>query len=777
MVMVSVLIAISLTSCSKGSDDVGSDTPKPDEPVSDGDWQSVPSSGGTVAKGDLTIKFPSGSFNGDAKVAVTETAGSKFVDSDVAASFYQVLMPKTGSQKEATVSLAIPDGVKNVRMVVLSPGWNRHTNTTRNVYYELPSTTSGGMVTATLPAFSDDPDTNPYFYIGLLNDDGDNGTSRSATRAASGYRFKVTRDVGWVDYYRNKDIYDKIEAYLNENVPIALQKLKGHGFPLPSVDIQYTVRGPKDEDEKKCWGTWTPSHWCIYWSDVYINKDKLFELMKNPNNATLRKQLEATLVHESAHAIHDLIFEPRSGRGMKSDGAKGDEWSMLDEAMGCWTEKFWGAMDVGGELGARNLPLVIIELFPHEMSYLGCRSHGYGMSGFLEYLAKKSKGGDNSLVKLYKYQKGHTLREAIEKYISEESVTFFTPDAYYDFVLSALNNELIQGVLLEDCFLSKKGITKAEGGELSDNIYNNGAICQQFMISKDVIAQNPEQDLEVSQGRSGITSYVLYDTGNGLKELGKADISTPFTISVKDFCKLFGISNPTKTTLSKNLYVISLRSTFTTDNDTRPTTVRVSVTEQEETDMKVTKIKSVRFDAEFKAKIKGTDWTDLSPVSFYNFNTNAYSFSQSNGVLHVEVSYAGSDCYYDTRKTMSFDITGFKGNLSGCRVENLKYDSTLEYLFTYPGYKNDYDRAKDVTLLSCTFSKLPPIYTDCYDYDLTAVFAFGGKGRSAFDIMDYHHQVTTYYNDGKTETEEWEALRSDDDEMKISIDFEYRYEK
>lgn len=763
------------TACSKSSDSIDEEEIKPITPVSDSDWQTVSSSGGTIEKGDLTLTFPSGTFSSDAKVAITETAGNRLVDSDVAASFYQVLVPREGVGKQSRVSLKIPDGTKNVRMVVLSPGWNRHTNTTRNVFCELQASVTDGTATATLPALSEDPDTNPYFYIGLLDDDGDE--TRAATRAASDYRFKVTRDVGWLEYYRNKDTYDKIEAYLNENVPIALQKLKDHGFPLPSVNIQYTVRFPKDKDEKECWGTWTPSHWSIYMSDIYINKEKLFQLMKEPNNTELRNQLQATLVHESAHAIHDLIFEPRSGRDMKAAGAEGDEWAMLDEAMGCWTEKFWGDMAVGGELGAKNLPLVMKELFPHELSYPACRAHGYGMSGFLEYLAKKSRNGDNSMVKLYRYQKGRTLRQALEKYVEEEGVAFFHHDAYYDFVLSALNNNLIQGVSTEDCFVSKKGITKTAGGELSDNAYNNGAVFQQFMISKDIVAQNPDQDIELSQEHSDITSYILYDTGSELKQLGKADISNPYTISVKNFCKLYGVDNPTRMTKAQSLYVVSLRNTFTKENDTKPCTVKLSLTEQEETDIKVTRIRSVRLDAEFKAQIKGSSYTDLAPVSFYNFKNNTYTVTQKNDVVHIEVDVHNTDTYYDTKKTMSFDITGFRGNLKGTRIENLKYDSHYEYFFTYGDQKDDYDRNRDVTIVSCVLNKIPPISTDSYVYNNTGVFSYGGKGVSAFDIDKYEHKVTTYYNDGKSETDEWEPLRSDNDEIKLSIEFEFEYGK
>jgi hypothetical protein len=146
-------------------------------------------------------------------------------------------------------------------------------------------------------------------------------------------------------------------------------------------------------------------------------------------------------------------------------------------------------------------------------------------------------------------------------------------------------------------------------------------------------------------------------------------------------------------------------------------------------------------------------------------------------VVHIEVDVHNTDTYYDTKKTMSFDITGFRGNLKGTRIENLQYDSHYEYFFTYGDQKDDYDRNRDVTIVSCVLNKIPPISTDSYVYNNTGVFSYGGKGVSAFDIDKYEHKVTTYYNDGKAETDEWEPLRSDNDEIKLSIEFEFEYGK
>lgn len=73
--MMAVVFILGLTACgsSEGSDDPDKpEIPKPETPIADGDWLTIPAAGGTIEKGDITLTFPSGTFSKETKVAVTE---------------------------------------------------------------------------------------------------------------------------------------------------------------------------------------------------------------------------------------------------------------------------------------------------------------------------------------------------------------------------------------------------------------------------------------------------------------------------------------------------------------------------------------------------------------------------------------------------------------------------------------------------------------------------------------------------------------------------------
>lgn len=65
------LIASSFCACSKDNE-TGDEPLLPTTPVSNSDWQTIPKSGGTIEKGDITLEFPSGTFGEETKVAVSE---------------------------------------------------------------------------------------------------------------------------------------------------------------------------------------------------------------------------------------------------------------------------------------------------------------------------------------------------------------------------------------------------------------------------------------------------------------------------------------------------------------------------------------------------------------------------------------------------------------------------------------------------------------------------------------------------------------------------------
>ena len=91
----SIILLAGLTACSSSEGDGGeNEMPKPEIPVNDNDWQTVPASGGTIEMEDITISFPSGTFSEDTKVAVSEAKASDVVGDNARSKFYQVILPE-----------------------------------------------------------------------------------------------------------------------------------------------------------------------------------------------------------------------------------------------------------------------------------------------------------------------------------------------------------------------------------------------------------------------------------------------------------------------------------------------------------------------------------------------------------------------------------------------------------------------------------------------------------------------------------------------------------
>ena len=128
MMLTAVLLATFITSCSEsGSDSDPSTTPtQPQTPVSDGDWQVVPATGGTIEKGDITITFPSGTFNKDTKIAITEVKKGETCGEYEASKFYQLTTPAK-LDKPLSVSIKSAEQADDIRFMTVAQALEKST--------------------------------------------------------------------------------------------------------------------------------------------------------------------------------------------------------------------------------------------------------------------------------------------------------------------------------------------------------------------------------------------------------------------------------------------------------------------------------------------------------------------------------------------------------------------------------------------------------------------------------------------------------------------------
>lgn len=90
--MLMTILFTSLVACSESSD--SEEQPEgPSVPVNPGDYQDVPVTGGVIKKGNIAINFPSGTFDSDTKVAITEVNKGSVGGEHEASPFYQLTLP------------------------------------------------------------------------------------------------------------------------------------------------------------------------------------------------------------------------------------------------------------------------------------------------------------------------------------------------------------------------------------------------------------------------------------------------------------------------------------------------------------------------------------------------------------------------------------------------------------------------------------------------------------------------------------------------------------
>ena len=170
--MLSLLSALfmftAFTACSSTEDKVEeASKPKPDVPVADGDWQTVPATGGTITKDSLSITFPSGTFAEDAKVAISEVKKGEIGGELEASKFYQIAMPCTANQP-ITIKMKSNELADNICFVAQANAYCMSAGEFKKRENHYETSYSNGEYTTTIPAImGDDKDTNLYFTIGL----------------------------------------------------------------------------------------------------------------------------------------------------------------------------------------------------------------------------------------------------------------------------------------------------------------------------------------------------------------------------------------------------------------------------------------------------------------------------------------------------------------------------------------------------------------------------------------------------------------------------------
>ncbi len=529
-------LAIVLASCTK------EDPLKPAINVKPGDWHEISSSGGTIEEEDIILDFPSGTFDGTGKVALSKIPKGTLLGQNEKSQFYQVMLPKDGTKKPFTIRIKRGEGLDGCDVVAQSAGFVRRTGEVITSTRAVPATYSDGEMVVDVPVFSGAMDSDPFFSIGLvesfLTDAPETkGEVRNSQYSLTWPIYKTFST--WNDYKGTNRT--KILDFLNQNIPLAHKELKNLNFKWPSGPIAYQIEEFEGSDANT-WGQevidWLFSNFGSWATYVRVNARLMLKLVtSDPASNTYLDysgNLQQTMIHETFHYIHDEVYDPRFAITKSVKGKTGDEWAMLSDAIACWTEK-----KAGNKLLSENTYIyadnLLRSFLPEEQTELGYRHSGYAMALFTEWIAQKSSDGKIYKVLEYQNKGAASVVDAYKSLLQECKIDFFSPAGYRSFINDIVSGKVDKKVNLETIFPTKvKGTNSATKLTFQDDVYSFGISVDRVKFLGNVLDDNKSSDVSISQDNEGLTTLVYYSNSGTPVLLGQTDAHTPLSIPIAD---------------------------------------------------------------------------------------------------------------------------------------------------------------------------------------------------------------------------------------------------
>lgn len=657
--------AIVFTSCSKER------ILKPFETVSEEDWHQVPQSGGVVEAGDITLEFPSGTFAGESKIAVTPVRKGSVGGDDERSQFYQLTFPDGGTKKEFTVRIPWAGEYGEVRPAVKILTFSRHLGTCHESVLYVNCSFSNGEVVVNIPPVLDPLDINPFFSIGLLA-----GQSAPPTKAwypillTSWFADESALNYTEVEY---QDIMFKFPDYYRK----ACDDLGTLGLRPDFWTLLVRVHAFKEADEKDCVGLAESNPFVTEWGYMRLNSSFIKRVADTGYEKSLVNELRQTLVHELFHLVHDQQYDvTRSAMNRYWMGSVGDDWAMLSEAIGCWTEKVTGE----GTLGD-NSPFHAKELltnfFPLGTDYATYRNHGYGMGLFIEYLAKNTS--DKKIVKLVEYQRdgAKTIREVFDKFLAENKLTFFDTPSYLKFVEAVMSGEIDKRVVLGN-ISTRHNLDNTKEYKYREQVNDYGVTIHTFKYSDSALSSMTGEEWLVEQTQAGLLTRVYRVADNAKCFLiGTASKDAPFSLSVNDL-KSYTVKYP--------MVVLTVRETQGNGYGAITSEVKASFSKSDPS-VKVPNIWSVSLEGDIRlggnsyASWINAGWThnSLSTITTKKvsngYEVHAYDNKDETYEVIFTITQKGNGfgdvvnlkytCIYDPAKSFSLDKLTLKNFDSG----------------------------------------------------------------------------------------------------------------
>lgn len=423
--LAAVALTMGLAACGDKTDEVENpqqppqEQPQPQTPT--GEKYTVPQDGGTVQTESLKMDIPGETFAGEADVYVDHATSEELVGDVAYSSFYKVSLPESMNKEiELTIKGEFHE---DAHMVVCVDGWNRETNEQTTLVHPLPTTYANGTYSAKLPQMQGEAGIRPELVVGLVDSPEDQGEQPAETKATvSGARFTIN----WYYHWSLED--RKIVNLTREYAQQAVDIIESLGFRLPEgVVIPIVFR-----DKVDGWGSCYTSGWGKRFYEVQLNEKSFKNLLTESEDRI--NQMKQTVVHEMLHYYTGYAYDPRYAYNIAAQGAKGDYWTLLEEAAAGWIEKYAGNKMMYEGVVANGMEFMQ-NFYPNEINYSTSIAHGYGMGLVIEYWAKRH--GDKSILRLFELKrdgKAASLWECFDLYLAEFNDKLFDFWEFGDFI-------------------------------------------------------------------------------------------------------------------------------------------------------------------------------------------------------------------------------------------------------------------------------------------------------------------------------------------------------
>ena len=468
----------------------------------------VPVKGGTIEEGDISITFPEGTFSSDTKLELAEAKADEIVGKEAQKSTFYTITIAGPTEKDFTLSLKGKDTDGQTRAIRRSDGVNLHTGATLEYTLPVDAKVKDGVYTVTIPKIESEPGDKPRFTMGLATVA---SSETSSTRGDS-----PGADVSWAWKWllnsTDKEIIRRTEEYAEE----AFKVLAALGFEKPGRKVPYVI-----QKVDKAWGNHIQAR--SFNSDNYIelNEDKFKNLLSA--SAADLQELRRTLIHETSHYYHQQIYDTRPAPVKTAKGLMGDEWTMLTESIGGWSEKQTEPYEMDLNVVTEQASF-IKHFIPYKFDMTVSIGHGYSMGIAIEWLAKHTK--DKNIVKMLQYQrdkKATTLRGCYDLFLKEHSMKLFDYASYGKFLDELFKGEIDKRIDITTLSNPVSGSNVVGLYELprqlNETIYDWGASVNQFKIKTSDLATVNNRMITIKEASSGVRTEVYVADITKLKDL------------------------------------------------------------------------------------------------------------------------------------------------------------------------------------------------------------------------------------------------------------------